>query len=82
MVPSAVEYSLLELLAQTCVVGGVGAAVVGGLGDHVGKVDALAEHVAGHRGLRGRYPQALHIEHAKIKIKICQMVTSFLLLWP
>ena len=32
-------------------VGGVGAAIVGRLGRHVGQVDALPEHVARHRGL-------------------------------
>ena len=45
----------------TSVVGSVGAAVVGRLGDHVGKVDALAEHVAGDGGLRRRDPQTLFI---------------------
>lgn len=37
---------------QTDVVPLVGAAVVGRLGHHVREVDALAEHVARHRGFR------------------------------
>ncbi len=45
--------------APTCVVGGVGAAVVGWLGHHVREVDSLPEHVAGHRGFGGRNPQTL-----------------------
>ena len=43
----------------TCVVCSVGAAVVGGLRDHVRKVDSLSEHVAGHRGLGRSNPQPL-----------------------
>ena len=41
------------------VVGPAGVAVVGRLADHVGEVDALAEHVAGHGGLGRGDPQAL-----------------------
>lgn len=36
---------------QARVVGAGGAAVVSGLGDHVGEVDAFTEHVAGHGSL-------------------------------
>ena len=41
------------------VVGPAGVAVVGRLADHVGEVDALAEHVAGDGGLGRGDPQAL-----------------------
>ena len=50
---------LNKIKKLTCIVCPVGATVVGRFGDHVGKVDALAEHVAGHRRLRRRNPQAL-----------------------
>jgi hypothetical protein len=51
--------------APTCVVGGVGAAVVGRLGHHVREVDSLAEHVARHRGFGGRNPQTLQTTDVK-----------------
>ncbi len=57
---------LLNRIAPTCVVGGIGAAVVGRLGHHVREVDSLAEHVAGHRGFGGRNPQTLQITDVKL----------------
>ena len=43
-----------------------GVAVVGGLADHVGEIDALAEHVTGDGGLGRGDPQTLKW-HGKIR---------------
>lgn len=52
---------------QASVVGPAGAAVVGRLAHHVGEVDSLAEHVAGHWCLGRGDAQALRQDSHKVR---------------